>query len=156
MMPVGCLLNHLIIRKSSVERALLLAHHHGQIETEQFLQTIMDRQHQDEHLIAFEDVGEDDFFLSSLKLAGLIHDDGENCIDFYSPYSGCQQATWLEVTQIKNVAQPPADKVMYRWTAYRLVGDIGRTVVLEIDESLANYQPEDFPIDAEKVVPKTI
>lgn len=152
-MPVGCWLNHLIVRKSALRRALETAVSKGQTETIHFLQAILDRQHQDDHLVALEDMGGDDFFHSSLIEAGLVNDDGDDCVDFYSPSVGCPRATWLEGAQIRNIQRSPNEKPLTRWTAYRLVGDTNTEVVLEDEGDERVFHPEGFPPHAIPVDP---
>jgi len=152
-MPVGCWLDHLIIRKSALRLAIEAARSKGAAEIAHFLQAILDRPHQDEHLVALQDMGGDDFFRVSLMQAGLVSDDGDDCVDFYSPYTGCPRATWLEEAQIRNIPGPLSEKTLPRWTAYRLIGDSSVEVILEANGGQETFQPDSFPAAAVPVDP---
>lgn len=152
-MPVGCWLNHIIIKKSSLHIALEHAQTSGQLDSQHFLRALLEQPHQDDYLVALEDMGGDEFFCASLLRSGLVHDDGADCVDFYTPYSGCPRATWLEEASIKNIPRTPEEKVLSRWTAYRFVGDPSKEVVLEENDGFDNYVPESFPAVGIRVDP---
>lgn len=144
-MPVGCWLNHFIIRKRSLIRAAAKVSTSRDNDAQFFISTLLERQHQDAHLIAVEDMGGDDEFVARLVDVGLKSNHSNDCIDFYSPTFGCVRATWLEEAPIKDVPELIGEKSCTRWTAYRQIGDLNRDIVLEKFEGIRNFKPEMFP-----------
>jgi hypothetical protein len=151
-MPVGCWLNHFIIRKQSLIRAAAQIDS-GDSDAASFINALLRRQHQDAHLIAVEDMGGDDGFVQRLANIGLRNSYSNDCSDFYSPYFGCARATWLEEASIKNVPDLNGKKSSTRWIAYRLIGDVSRNIVLGEIEGSRNLKPDLFPQYGQPVDP---
>ena len=139
-MPIGCVFNHIVIQKSSIQRVLQQAQAQAGAELVSFAGVLLSSLHSDDFLIALEDIGSIDFYLEKLTQLGL-----EQELDFHVPVADGRLVGWLKSAPIREVKKDGSLGLVI-WDGYQHVDDCSSEVIVWEDEDFPAKTRQAFPV----------
>ena len=137
-MPIGCVFNHIVIQKSSIQRVLQQVR--ADAELVSFAEVLLYSRHSDDFLIAIEDMGSIDLYLEKLTQLGL-----EQERDFHVPSADGRLAGWLKSSPIREVKKDRSPGLVI-WDGYQHVDDCSSEVVVWEDGDFPAKTRQAFPL----------
>ena len=143
-MPLGCIHNFIVIKRTALLRALQEAETNSDEQRVAYATSLLTSQHADRFLVALESMDDSRYDFDNLEHLGLISSDGSAWVDFFAPHLSNHHVPWLRYAPIRE-AKPDGRFGQVIWHGYRHIDDVSTLVtVWENDEFPAKLR-EPFP-----------
>ena len=143
-MPIGCIHQFIVVKRSSLIDALDEAVEQGSQEKQQFARLMLSSIHSDDFLIAIEDMGGTDYDIENLEQLGLRGHDGSEWLDYYAPHVAHLPAYWLMYAPIREI-RSDGNHGQIVWHGFKHIKDHSTLVAVWENEDYPAKPREPFP-----------